>query len=213
MKELIPGRLITWTAKGAFGIPLRSYAYRRDEGIVWIDPALPKGADAEAVLAFGAPQHVILTTGLHDRDAEEIRARFGCPLWVPENGGDRFVTRPDQRYTWQSDLPAGLRAVAIPGVGGGEHAIVGDIDGTRFAFVGDAVLHYPRVRGLAKLILKQPKGEFQHKVVYWGGGDRKTALKEAKRLISLQLGMVLPTHGTPVLEEADRKLRESLSVW
>ena len=118
MKELISGRMITWTAKGLLGIPLRSYAYRRDDVVVWIDPAMPEGADAEAVLAIGEPQHVLLTTGLHDRDVSTIRARFGIPVWVPEKGGDMFITGPEHRYTWQSDLPAGLRAVAIPGIGG-----------------------------------------------------------------------------------------------
>ncbi len=213
MQELVPGRLITWTANGLLGIDLRSYAYRRGDVVVWIDPAMPEGADAEAVLAFGEPQHVLLTTGLHDRDVAKIRERFGIPVWVPEKGGDRFIPKPDHRYTWQSDLPAGLKAVSIPGIGGGEHALVGDIDGKRFAFVGDAVFHYPRIEGLGKLVLRQPKGEFQHKVVYWGGGNKKVALKEAKRLISLELGMVLPTHGTPVLEDAHAKIRESLSAW
>lgn len=213
MQELIPGRLITWTAKGLLGMPLRSYAYRQGEVVVWIDPAQPEDKDTEQVLAFGTPQHVLLTTGLHDRDAEAIRTRYGSPVWVPEKGGDRFVTKPDHRYTWQSDLPAGLKAVSIPGIGGGEHALVGDVAGRRFAFVGDAVFHYPKLDVISKLILRQPKGEFQHKVVYWGGGNKKQALKEAKRLISLELAMVLPMHGTPVLEEAHAKIRESLSAW
>lgn len=213
MQELIPGRLITWTAKGLLGIPLRSYAYRREETVVWIDPAFPEGADAERVLAFGEPQHVLLTTGLHDRDAERIRELYRIPVWVPEKGGTLFIKQPDHRYTFQSDLPAGLRAVSIPGIGGGEHALVGDVDGRRFAFVGDAVFHYPKLDGFSKLILRQPKGEFQHKMVYWGGGNKKVALKEAKRLISLELAMVLPMHGTPVMEEAHAKIRESLSAW
>jgi len=213
MQELIPGRLITWTAKGLLGMPLRSYAYRQGDTVVWIDPALPEDTDAERVLAFGEPQHVLLTTGLHDRDVEDIRKRFSLPVWVPEKGGDMFVTRPDHRYTWQSDLPAGLRAVSIPGIGGGEHALVGDIDGRRFAFVGDAVLHFPKLEGFSKLILRQPKGEFQHKAIYWGGGNKKQALKEAKRLISLELAMILPMHGTPVVDEAHAKIRESLSAW
>ena len=213
MQELIPGRLLTWTAKGLLGIPLRCYGYRRGETVVWIDPALPEGADAERVMAFGEPQHVLLTTGLHDRDAERIRERFSIPVWVPEKGGSLFIKQPDHRYTWQSDLPAGLKAVSIPGIGGGEHALVGDVDGQRFAFVGDAVFHYPKLDLVSKLILRQPKGEFQHKVVYWGGGNKKVALKEAKRLISLELSMVLPMHGTPVLESAHAKIRESLSAW
>lgn len=213
MQDLIPGRLITWTAKGLLGLPLRSYAYRQGDVVVWVDPAWPEARDAERVMAFGAPQHVLLTTGLHDRDAEAIRERHGIPVWVPEKGGERFVKRPDHRYTWQSDLPAGLRAVSIPGIGGGEHALVGDVEGRRFAFVGDAVFHFPKVEGLSKLILRQPKGEFQHKVIYWGGGSKKVALSGAKRLMSLELAMVLPMHGTPVLEEANAKIRESLSAW
>lgn len=212
MQELVPGRLLTWTAKGLLGIPLRSYAYKNGETVVWIDPAMPE--NPEEVLAFGIPQHVLLTTGLHDRDAEAIARRFGIPIWVPEKGGDLFISKPDHRYTWQSQLPAELKPVSIPGIGGGEHALVGEIDGKRFAFVGDAVFHIPHPDPISKLvILRQPKGEFQHKTVYWGGGNKRQALKEAKRLISLELAILLPMHGTPVLEEAHAKLRESLSAW
>lgn len=214
MPDLIPGRLITWTAPGALGMELRGYAYRHGETVVWVDPALPTAADEAAVLAFGTPQHVLLTTGLHDRDAERIRARFAIPIWVPAEGGDLFIKKPDHRYTWQSALPAELKAVSIPGIGGGEHALVGEIDGKRLAFVGDALFHIPSPDPISKLlILRQPKGEFQHKTVYWGGGNKKVALKEAKRLISLELAMVLPMHGTPVLADAHAKIRESLSAW
>lgn len=214
MQDLIPGRLISWTSPGFLGMELRGYAFRHGEEVVWIDPALPTAADEDAVMAFGAPQHVLLTTGLHDRDAERIRARFGIPIWVPDKGGDRFIKHPDHRYTWQSTLPAGLQPVSIPGIGGGEHALVGEIDGKRLAFVGDALFHIPNPDPISKLlILRQPKGEFQYKTVYWGGGNKKLALKEAKRLMSLELAMVLPMHGTPVLADAHAKIRESLSAW
>lgn len=213
MQDLVPGRLITWTSPGLLGMRLRSYAYRHDDEVVWIDPAAPGSKDEAKVLEFGSPRHVLLTTGLHDRDAEAISRRFGIPIWVPSKGGDVFIKKPDHRYTWQTVLPAGLKPVSIPGIGGGEHALVGDLDGKRFAFVGDAVFHMPKLDFVTRrLILAQPKGEFQHKRFYLGG-NKKEALKEAKRLISLELSMIFPMHGTPVLEDAHAKLRESLSAW
>src|SRR5690606_6344699 len=112
------------------------------------------------------------------------------------------------------ELPAKLRAVHIPGVGYGEHAIVGDIEGKRFAFVGDSVIHLPKVPLLGRLVLGQPRGKLQHKRFYFQwGGNRKQALKEAKRLMSLELEMLLPTHGVPILGDARGELRESLSAW
>lgn len=215
MRNLVPGRLITWTGPGPFGMELRSYAYRRGEEVVWIDPVDPAPADLTAVEMFGRPRAIILTFGAHDRDALALRDRYGASLWVPGvEEGDKFIPNPDERYTWQSELPAGLRAVHIPGVGYGEHAIVGDVDGRRFAFVGDSVMHVEHRSLLQKLILRQPRGVLQHKIFYFNwGGNRRTALKEAKRLMSLELDMLLPTHGTPVLDDARGKLRESLSVW
>lgn len=216
MKTLVAGRLISWTAAGLGGMRLRSYAYRRGETVVWIDPAEPEARDQEAVSAFGTPDAIVLTFGAHDRDAAAIMARTGATLWLPGvEGGDRyFKDVPHEAYTWQSELPAGLRAVHIPGVGLGEHAICGDIDGKRFAFVGDSVLHIQPLPWVARLLLQQPKGRLQHKRFYgqWGG-NKKQALKEAKRLMSLELEMLLPTHGEPILEDARGALRESMSAW
>ena len=213
MKLVVPGRVITWTKPGPFGMVLRSYAYRRDDVVVWIDPAMPDDRELAAVEAFGKPHHVILTFGGHDRDTEAIRARYGIPVWVPEpERGDRFIKDPEHRYTWQTELPAGLRPVHIPGVGPGEHAVVGDVEGQRFAFVGDSVLHLEKVPLLGKLVLRQPRGELQHKAFYWGG-KKQLALKEAKRLLSLELDMLFPTHGEPITRDAKGKLRESLSAW
>jgi hypothetical protein len=215
MRMLVPGRLITWNRPGPLGMELRSYAYRRGDTVVWIDPVDPDPKELTAVEMFGRPAAIVLTFGAHDRDARALRDRYGAALWVPEpENGDKFVPDPDQRYTWQSELPAGLRAVHIPGVGLGEHAVVGDIEGRRFAFVGDSVFHVPDRSLFAKLMLPQPRGEFQHKIAYFmWGGNRRTALKEAKRLLSLELDMLLPTHGQPVLEDARGRLRESLSAW
>lgn len=215
MQMLVPGRLITWTRKGSLGMELRSYAYRRDEAIVWIDPVEPAANERVAVEAFGKPGHIILTFGAHDRDTLALRDRYGATVWVPEmEQGDKFIPNPDERYTWQSELPAKLRAVHIPGVGYGEHAIVGDVEGKRFAFVGDSVIHLPHVPMLGRLVLGQPRGKLQHKRFYFQwGGNRKTALKEAKRLMSLELEMLLPTHGVPILGDAKGELRESLSAW
>ncbi|MFP5503468.1 MAG: hypothetical protein ACLGIN_13345 [Candidatus Sericytochromatia bacterium] len=215
MQMLVPGRLITWSAPGPFGMELRSYGYRRGETLVWIDPVEPGPKDRMAVEAFGKPAHIILTFGAHDRGAEALRKRFDCPIWVPAvEDGDRFIENPDHQYTWQSELPAGLRAVHIPGVGLGEHAIVGDIDGRRFAFVGDSVIHMKQRTFVGKLVLGQPRGELQHKRFYFTwGGNRRTALKEAKRLLSLELEMLFPTHGAPIMSDARGMLRESLSAW
>jgi hypothetical protein len=213
MRMVLPGRLISWTREGRFGVVQRAYAYKRGEVIVWIDPFMPDERSRVAVEAFGRPHHVVLTSGSHDRDTEAVRARYGIPAWVPAvEGGDRRVSDPEHRYTWQTELPAGLRAVHIPGVGAGEHAVVGDVDGRRFAFVGDAVMHHEKPGFVARLVLRRPRGDLQHKA-FFPGGAKRTALKEAKRLLSLELEMLFPTIGTPITHDARGKLRESLSAW
>jgi hypothetical protein len=210
---LIPGRLITWTNKGPLGMLARAYAYRRGDVVVWIDPVEPEARDRTVVDVFGRPHAIVLTSGGHVRDAVALRARYGCPIWVPGvEEGDRHLPDADERYTWQSALPAGMRAVHLPGVGLGEHAICGDIDGRRFAFVGDAVVNQEKRTLLSKLTHAQPRGEFQHPRLYLAG-KKKTALKESKRLLSLELEMLFPTLGSPVLHDARGKLRESLSAW
>lgn len=213
MQTLIKDRLLTWFQPKPLGIVFRSYAYRLGDDVVWVDPVMPADDERSDVLALGTPRHVILTFGDHDRDAKAIAHRYDATLWVPGvEHGDHYLPDADRRYTEGTPLPAGLVAYHIAGVGHGEHALTGEIDGKRFAFVGESVFHLDELGWPLKLLFPQPAGEFQHKPFY-NGGDGKTARRETKRLLSMDLDILLPAHGSPVMVDAGRKLVESLNAW
>jgi hypothetical protein len=213
MQTLIPNRLVTWAQEKPLGLVFRSYAYKDGDDVVWIDPVEPTPEELPLVEALGRPTHVVLTFGDHDRDAKAIAKRYRAELWVPGvEGGDHFLPDADRRYTEASTMPAGLHALHLAGVGHGEHALYGHAEGRRFAFVGESVLHIDHLPWPLKILFRQPKGELQHKAFY-NGGDGETARRETKRLLSLELDVLLPAHGSPIMADAAGKLQESLSAW
>jgi len=99
-------------------------------------------------------------------------------------------------------LPAGLRAVGMPAMGYGEHALVTEAYGQRFAFVGDAVFNFERTGfpWLAqKLFFRAPCGPLQMKKSY-RGGDTSAAPEQLKRLLAERPDMLFLSHGQPVTE-------------
>lgn len=213
MQTLIPNTLLTWFDPKPLGMVFRSYAYRRGPDVVWIDPVDPGDDEAELVSLLGRPTDIILTFGDHDRAAAVLTARYNARLWVPGvEHGDHYLPQADIRYTEGSPMPAELKPIHIAGVGHGEHALVGTVAGKRFAFVGESVFHVEPAGWPLKMLLSQPAGEFQHKPFY-NGGDGKRAKQETKKLLSLDLDILLPAHGTPVMVDAAGKLAESLAAW
>lgn len=207
----LDGHVLTWTKPEIAGLPHTGSAYRSPAGeVVWIDPPDP-GPHEQALLALGVPTHMLVTFRDHDRHLEALAARHGARVWIPHGEGGE-IKRIDVTYHEATTLPAGLRAVAMPAMGFGEHALVAEAYGKKFAFIGDAVfnLEGTRVPWLVRqLFFKRRRGPLAMKRSY-RGGDTAAAPDQLRRLLALKLDILFLSHGRAIDAEADRRLREVL---
>lgn len=211
LESYLDGNVQTWTRAEMLGLPLTGAAYRSPAGeVVWIDPPDP-GAHEAALLALGKPTDLLVTFRDHDRHVDALAERYGARVWVPKGAGGE-IKRIDEEFGETSTLPAGLKAVAMPAMGYGEHALVAEAYGKKFAFIGDAVfnLEGTAVPWLVRTVFfKQRRGPLAMKRQY-RGGDTAAAPDQLRRLLPLKLDLLFLSHGRAIDAEADRWLRDVL---
>ena len=95
------------------------------------------------------PVAIVLTSDGHERDALTVRERWSAPIWGPipveSERGVGYDGQPDHMFEEGSggtaaELPAGLRAIRLSGLWGGDHALLWRAPtGERVVFTGDPV--------------------------------------------------------------------------
>ena len=109
MREILPG-LFHWTTfHEPIGAPVSSY-FVEPAGVV-VDPKVPEdGLDALP----GDPQQVVLTTGLHHRDAPRFAEAFGIPVRASVPARDRLGdTLAVETYDDGEEVAPGVTALII----------------------------------------------------------------------------------------------------
>lgn len=207
----LDGNLLTWTEPYKVGLPFTGSAYRSPAGeVVWIDPHDP-GPHEAALLALGKPTHILVTFRDHDREVVPLAEKYGARVWVPAGTGGE-IPKVDVTFDETTTLPAGLRAVSMPAMGYGEHALVAEAYGKRFAFIGDAVFNLEGTTVpwlVRKLFFVRREGPLRMKRSY-RGGDTKAAPDQLRKLLAERLDMLLLSHGEAIPAGADRALRDVL---
>src|SRR5687767_9565625 len=120
---------------------------RTDDGWLLVDPHEGDSAAMDHLERLvGKPSGVVLTSDGHERDAPAFRAKWGCPIWGPipheSERGVGYDDTPDHTYEegGATNLPAGLRAIRLSGLWGGDHALRWQApSGERVLFTGDPV--------------------------------------------------------------------------
>jgi hypothetical protein len=193
MREIFPG-VFHWTA---FHAPIRTHVssyYVQPAGIV-IDPKLPdEGIDALPE----APQQVVLTIGLHHRDAPRFAETFGIPIRAPREAEERLRGRFEvEQFTDGDEVAPGVTAVQIGKLCDDEyalHIVVGD---GAIAFA-DGLIRYGGALGFVPddLIGDDPN-------------DVKQGLKDAFRgLLARDFDHLLFAHGEPLVGGGKAALRK-----
>jgi hypothetical protein len=213
LETYLDGNLLTWTVDAMVGLPFTGSAYRAPDGVVvWIDPPDPAEREAE-LLQLGKPAHIFVTFRDHDRAVDALAAKFGAKVWVPKGRGGH-IQKVDVEFDNETILPAGLKAIGMPAVGFGEHALVTEAYGQRFAFIGDAVFNLKGSKVLffiPPLFFRNHGGPLSLKTFY-RGGNTKAAPAQMHQLLDLKLDAVFLSHGAAVPQDADRWLRTALGV-
>lgn len=211
LETYLSGNLLSWTVPMMIGLPFTGFAYRAPEGqVVWIDP--PEAGEHEAaLLALGKPAHILVTFRDHDRGVKQASEAYGAEVWIPAGEGGS-ITPVHHEFTAETKLPAGLRALSLPACGYGEHALVGEAYGQRFAFIGDAVFNLEGTQvptPVRWLAFKQRQGPLSMKRSYRGGETRKVP-DQMNKLLDEKLDALFLSHGAAIPHEADRWLRACL---
>src|SRR5690349_4425143 len=113
MHEIAPGLWHWSTYHENIRTDVSSY-YVEPAGVV-IDPKIPEGGIEEAFADRGSPQQVVLTSGLHDRDAKAVAEAFGgIPVRAPREGMHRLEGVLDaEPYADGDEIAPGVRAIQI----------------------------------------------------------------------------------------------------
>lgn len=162
------------------------------DAVVLIDPIVPaeepdrlwEALDRD-VERIGRPVHVLLTVHWHERSAEEVLDRYGATLWRPEQPGG---------------LPPSAQAEIVQGADWAEAVFY--LEPWRALVVGDLLI------GDGEGGLRVPVSWFPREEQDW---VRRGLKEQLRRLLDLDLDLVLVSHGDPVLEGGHAALARALS--
>jgi hypothetical protein len=193
MREILPG-VDHWTVlHDPIGARVSSYNVR-PAGIV-VDPRVPEGGMGELT---GTPQQVVLTSGLHHRDAARFAEHFGIPIRASreaiERLGDRLEVEP---YGDGEELAPGVTAIKIGRLCEDEYALHLAVDAGAIAFA-DGLTRYGDALGF-----------FSDDLL----GDDPATVKEGLKqafggLLEREFDHLLFAHGEPLIGGGKAALRE-----
>jgi glyoxylase-like metal-dependent hydrolase (beta-lactamase superfamily II) len=198
MREIVEG-IFTWSwFSEPHGYDFNGYLIRDPEGNLCVDPVEP-AADVLALLVREGVTRIVLTNRNHVRRAALVRERTGAPIAI--HPADAAYARA-QGATIDAALAPGERlgaftVVPVPGKSPGEIAL--HCPGRRLLVVGDAVIGNPP----GKLSL------LREKVM----DDPAQLRASVAALTKLDVDVLLPGDGAPILREAGARLRELVAAF
>jgi glyoxylase-like metal-dependent hydrolase (beta-lactamase superfamily II) len=191
VRQVVPG-VWTWSVHDdRIDFVSASYAVSSEEGTVLIDP-LP--LEDDALRRLGDAAAICLTTSSHQRSAWRLRRALGARVWAPALAR-QVEEEPDERYSEDDALPAGMRPIFTPGAGTTQHTFLLDRDGG-VAFVPDLFVLPPG--GELTLVPEQ----YAH--------DVEQARRSVEKLLQLPFAALCLGHGAPVLDDPKARMRAAL---
>ncbi len=165
-------------------------------GAAVIDPAIDDAAYLDAIVQEGERRggisRILITHGHHDHidGAIALRGRTGAPIYAFSRQG---VPMADEEIADGTKFPVGddtLRAIHTPGHRFDHHCYL--LEQRRTLFAGDIVA------GAGTVVIIPPEGDMQE------------YLDTLKRLQTLDIAEIVPTHG-PIISEPQAKLEEYIA--
>lgn len=193
MRELFPGVFHWSTFHETIGSNVSSY-YIQPAGIV-LDPKVPE----EGFGAFpAAPQQVVLTSGHHNRDAQQFADEFGIPIRVSRESAEYLGGRLEVVQFGDGDEVApGVTAIHIGKLSDDEGALHIAVGDGAIAFADGLIRHGGALGFVPDYLI----GEHPDRV--------KAGLKDAFRgLLERDFDHLLFAHGEPLAGGGKSALRE-----
>jgi glyoxylase-like metal-dependent hydrolase (beta-lactamase superfamily II) len=198
MREVVAG-IVGWSwLSPPHGYDFNGWLVRHPSGNVCIDPVEP-GDDALAFLVHEGVARIVLTNRNHTRRAALVRERTGAPIAI--HPADAAHARA-QGTTIDAELGVGDRVgpfvvVGVPGKSPGEIAL--HDPARRLLVVGDAVIGNPA--GRLSLLREQVMD------------DPPRLRASVRALAALDLDVLLPGDGVPIVTDAGARLRELVATF
>ena len=188
--------LYGWSSLHAqWKISFDSYALKTPDGVVFVDPLKPAPAVLKKLEALGEPIGIFLTNANHDRDADWFRKKYEVQIYAHEKARADCDTKIDVLILDGERLPAGVKAIHLPGSSTSETAFYTKLSGG-IVLLGDVLLNQSDT-GLA--LLPEPYIE-----------DLKQALKSLPKLLALNFKTITFAHGNPILGNAKKQIADFL---
>ena len=193
MREIVDG-IFTWSwFSEPHGYDFNGYLIRHPEGNLCVDPVEPS-ADVLARLVHHGVARIVLTNRNHVRKAALVRERTGAPIAI--HPADAAYAR-EQGATIDAEIAPGeqigsFTVLGVPGKSPGEIAL--HSPRRRILIVGDAVIGNPP--GTVSLL--------REKVM----DDPPLLRASVAALAALEVEVLLPGDGVPILRDAGARLRE-----
>ena len=198
MRTVVDG-IVGWSwLSPPHGYDFNGWLARHPDGNVCIDPVEPTD-DVLAALAREGVARIVLTNRNHTRRAALVRERTGAPIAI--HPADAAHARA-QGTIVDAELRVGERVgpfvvVAVPGKSPGEVAL--HEPARRLLVVGDAVVGNPP--GRLSLLREQVMD------------DPPRLRASVRALAALDLDVLLPGDGVPILADASARLRELVATF
>jgi len=198
MREIVDG-IVMWSwLSEPHGYNFNGYFVRHPGGNLCIDPVEP-GDDVVAFLRREGVARILVTNRNHVRKANLVRERTGAPVAI--HPADAAYARA-QGATIDAELHAGERigpfaVLGVPGKSPGEVAL--HCPTRRLLVVGDALIGNPP----GKLSL------LREKVL----DDPARLRGSVEALAALELYVLLPGDGEPILHDAQARLQELVATF
>jgi hypothetical protein len=194
MQEILPGLYHWSTFHNPIARMVSSYYY--EPAKLAIDPKIPEQG-LEALPS--SPEQIVLTIGLHDRDAAEFASAFNAPIRVPapalERLGDSLAAEP---FGDGDEIARGVRAIAIGQIAPDEFALHIAVAEGAIAFA-DGLINYGGLGFVPDSLLGDDPGQVKHGLIEAFGG-----------LLALEFDHLLFAHGDPMIGGGKAALRTFL---
>jgi glyoxylase-like metal-dependent hydrolase (beta-lactamase superfamily II) len=198
MREIVDGILIWSWLSEPHGYNFNGYLVHHPAGNLCIDPVEPPEEVLDRLSRDGVAR-ILLTNRNHVRRANLVRERTGAPVAI--HPADAAYAR-EQGAIIDAELRAGRRigpfaVIGVPGKSPGEVAF--HCPRRRILIVGDAVIGNPP----GKLSL------LREKVL----DDPPRLRASVSALAELEVDVLLPGDGEPILRDAGNRLRELVATF
>jgi len=198
MREIVDG-VFTWSwFSEPHGYDFNGYLIRHPEGNLCIDPVEP-GENVLARLETLGVARILLTNRNHARRAALVAERTGAPIAIHPADADhaRAQGAPIGAALDPGERIGSFTVIGVPGKSPGEIAL--HCPRRRILIVGDAVVGNPP----GKLSL------LREKVM----DDPRLLRASVAALTALEVEVLLPGDGVPILSDAGGRLRELVATF